>query len=215
MKKEEIILIGGGGHCRAAIDAIEAEGRFKIAGILDRKEKIGMKVLGYEIIGTDGDLPRLAKKYRNFLITIGQIKTPEKREDLFRKIKGMNLKLATVISPHAYVSRHAQISEGTIILHGAWINADVRIGKNCIINTSAIIEHDCRIGDHCHISTGSIINGGCVISSGVFIGSNSVVANASSIAENTVVGAGSVVINSINQQGVYAGNPAVILKENG
>lgn len=214
MKKEEIILIGGGGHCRAAIDVIEAEGRFKIAGILDRKEKIGTKVLGYEIIGTDSDLPGITRKYKNFLITVGQIESPQKRKNLFAKIKGLNLKLATVISPYAYISRHSQAAEGTIILHGARINANVKIGKNCIINTSAIIEHDCRIGDHCHISTGSIINGECAIGDGVFIGSNSVVVGRSSIAQNSVVGAGSVVINSINQQGVYAGNPAVILKEN-
>lgn len=214
MKKQDIILIGGGGHCRAAIDVIEAEGRFKIAGILERKEKIGTKVLGYEVIGADCDLPRLTKQYKNFLITVGQIETPEKRKNLFAEIKGLNLKLATVISPYAYISRHSQAGEGTIVLHGARINANVKIGKNCIINTSAIIEHDCRIGDHCHISTGSIINGECMIGDGVFIGSNSVIVNRSSIVGNTVVGAGSVVINPISQRGVYAGNPALMLKKN-
>ena len=37
--KEKIILIGGGGHCRACIDVIEQEGRFTIAGIVDVPEK--------------------------------------------------------------------------------------------------------------------------------------------------------------------------------
>lgn len=36
--KEKIILIGGGGHCKAYIDAIEKEGRFAIVGIADAYE---------------------------------------------------------------------------------------------------------------------------------------------------------------------------------
>ncbi len=35
---EEILLIGGGGHCKSVIDVIEQENRFKIGGIIDKKE---------------------------------------------------------------------------------------------------------------------------------------------------------------------------------
>lgn len=70
----EIILIGGGGHCRSCIDVIESEGRFKILGIVDIKEKLHRKVLGYEIIGSDEDIPRLARQFKYFFITIGILK---------------------------------------------------------------------------------------------------------------------------------------------
>ena len=36
--KEEIILIGGGGHCKSCIDVIEQEGKYQIAGIVDLPE---------------------------------------------------------------------------------------------------------------------------------------------------------------------------------
>ena len=36
---KEIILIGGGGHCKSVIDVIEQENRFTIAGIIDKKLK--------------------------------------------------------------------------------------------------------------------------------------------------------------------------------
>ena len=75
--KEEIVLIGGGGHCKVCIDVIETEDKFKIAGIVDVKEKLHHKVLGYEIMACDEDLPRLVKEYKNFLITIGQIRSNE------------------------------------------------------------------------------------------------------------------------------------------
>ena len=44
-KKEEIILIGGGGHCKSCIDIIEQEGIYSIKGIIDLPEKKGQKIM--------------------------------------------------------------------------------------------------------------------------------------------------------------------------
>lgn len=204
--KEAIVLIGGGGHCKACIDVIESGKEFSIAGIVDVKGKRGAKVLGYEVFAEDEDIPFLMKKYKNFLITVGQVRFAGKRRSLFNSLKIQGACFPVVISPYALVSRHAELGEGTIVMHGAKINAGARVGKNCIINTSAVIEHDSIIGDHCHISTGSIVNAECDIGEGVLIGSNSVLITAMKITANTVIGAGSVVIRSILEPGIYAGN---------
>lgn len=170
---EEILLIGGGGHCKAVIDVIEQANKYVIAGIIDRKEKIGQKVLNYEIIGSDGDLEILFKTYQYACITVGQITSAEPRKKLFQKLKEIGFILPSIISPLAYVSPHAFIDEGTTLMHHSLINANARIGKNCIINTKALIEHDAIVEDNCHISTAAIINGGVCVKSGSFIGSNS------------------------------------------
>ena len=70
---KDIILIGGGGHCKSVIDVIEQEGRFKIKGIVDKPELLGTNVLGYSVIGNDSNLDSLAKKYQNAIITVGEI----------------------------------------------------------------------------------------------------------------------------------------------
>lgn len=212
--KQEIILIGGGGHCKACIDVIEKEDRFKIAGIVDIKRSLHKKVLEYEVTASDEDLPDLVKKRAYFLITIGQIKRADNRLEKFKYLKSLGTQFPVVISPLAYVSKYAHVSEGTVIMHKAFINANVNIGKNCIINTGAIVEHGSSIGNHCHISTGSIINGECSIGKCTFIGSNSVIANNISIADNVVISAGSSVIKSIDVSGTYAGNPAKQLHRN-
>ena len=41
-----IILIGGGGHCRSAIDVIEQDSQFRIVGIIDKPEKLDTAILG-------------------------------------------------------------------------------------------------------------------------------------------------------------------------
>ena len=158
--KEKIILIGGGGHCRSCIDVIEQEGKFAIHGIVDVEENLGKKVLGYNIFATDDQLLDLTEEHQNFLITIGQVQDVSRRMALYQLLEKEGISLCTVISPRAYVSTHATVGAGTIIMHGAVINAAAKVGNNCIINSQALIEHDAVIGDHCHISTGAMVNGG-------------------------------------------------------
>lgn len=170
--KKEILLVGGGGHCKSVIDVIEQENQYTIAGIIDKQELIGEKVLEYEIIGSDDDLEELHQTFDYALVTVGQIKSNTLRVKLFNQLKRIGYQLPIIISPLAYVSKYAKIGEGSIIMHHTLINASVEIGKNCIINTKALIEHDSKVGDHCHISTGTIVNGGVEIKDNTFIGSN-------------------------------------------
>jgi len=191
--KEKIILIGGGGHCSACIDVIEQEGRFTIAGIVDVSEKKQHNVLGYSVIGSDADLAELIKTFPNVLITLGHIKSPTRRMGLFNDLTQMGARFSVIQSPFAYVSPHAHVAEGTIVMHHALINAGARVGRNCIINTKALVEHDAVIEDHCHISTGVIINGGVVVGSESFIGSGSVTKEYITISSKTFLQANSFV----------------------
>lgn len=191
--KPKIILVGGGGHCVSCIDVIEREGRFQIAGIVDAN-KIGGKVLSYPIIAGDNDLSGLRKIYQYALVTMGQIKTPLSRVNLYEQLVTLGFNLPVIISPRAYVSQHAVIRDGSIIMHDALINAQAEIGSNCIINTKALIEHDSIIASHCHISTGAIINGGVKVGKGTFIGSNAVVRQSVEVGENYFVRSGSLFV---------------------
>lgn len=169
---EKIVLIGGGGHCHSVIDVIELTNKYDIIGIVDTKENIGKRVLNYEVIACDDDLETIFQTCPNAIITVGQIETNKIRVRLFNKLKEIGFNLPVIISPIAYVSKHASLEEGTIIMHHVLINTNVKIGKNCIINTKALIEHDCVVEDNCHISTASVLNGGVVVKENSFFGSN-------------------------------------------
>ena len=185
-----IILIGGGGHCISCIDVIEMTKEFSILGIIDSSKKKGTKILDYEVIGDDNDIEILSKTCVNFLITIGQIKSHLIRQEIYLKLKKLNLKLPIIISPLSYVSRYADINEGTIVMHDAIINAGAKLGKCNIINSKSLIEHEVLVGDFCHISTSSIVNRQTVIEDNCFIGSNSVLVNNIKIKKNTIIPAG-------------------------
>lgn len=204
---DELILLGGGGHCKSCIDVIEIEGKYKIAGIVDVKENIGQKILGYPVIGSDDDLNNIQKQYKYFHICVGQIKNNSLRVSLFEKLNHNGIIFPKIISPLAYVSKHAIIGDGSIIMHRAVINSDVRIGSFNIINTNSVIEHDSVLGDFNHISVSTNICGTVVIGNNCFIGSNSTVMNNVEISDSVVIGANSFVNKRVNQPGTYIGAP--------
>lgn len=205
---KSLILVGGGGHCKSVIDVAECAG-YTIMGILDKPEEVGKHVLSYEVIGTDDDMVKYADQ-AEFVVTVGQIKSPDLRIKLHKMLTNAGCRLATIISPIAHVSKYATIGEGTVVMHQAVVNADAKIGNGCIINTFANIEHDAVIGDHCHISTGAMVNGECKVGERCFIGSQSALANCITVGDDIIVGAGSFVRKSITEKGIYAGNPAIL-----
>jgi len=205
---KSIILIGGGGHCRSAIDVIEADGTYQIAGITDQKDKVGETISGYEIIATDDELSRLVAKFENCLITVGQLKSAHLKMKLFNLAKEAGAQLPVIISPSATASARTDIGEGTLVFHRAVVNSGARIGKNSIINTGAIIEHDAVVGDHCHIAPGAIVNGHCSIGDRCMIGSGAVVIQGVTIGDDIVVGANSTVTKDLTEPGIYVGSPA-------
>ncbi len=190
---KEIILIGGGGHCKSVIDVVEQHGTYKIAGIIDKEEIQGSNILGYPVIGNDNELPRLSKKYKYALVTVGQVQACSLRMKLYEYAANSGLILPSIISPNAYVSKHSSIGMGTVIMHNAVVNANASIGDNCIINSNSLIEHDASISNHCHISTNATINGGVKVESGCFIGSNVTTKEYITIRKDSFIKAGSLV----------------------
>jgi len=184
-----ILLLGAGGHARACIDVIEQHRGFAIVGAIGTLPEVGARILGYRVLGTDADLARVRDEHAiaAAIVAVGQIKTAAPRIRLFAVLEAMGIATPVIVSPRAYVSPHAEIGAGTIVMHGTVVNAGARVGRGCILNSHAVVEHDVEIGDHCHVASNAAINGGVKVGSGTFVGSGT------SVREGVVIGAGSVI----------------------
>ena len=210
--KNNIILIGGGGHCKVVIDVIEKIEKYQIRGIIDVREKLGTNLMGYKVIGTDNDLIELVNRFKYFFITIGQIGISWQRVKIYENLKKLGASLPVIVSPFSVVSKTAEIGEGSVVMHQVIINPDSVIGNNCIINSKALIEHDVHIGSQSHISTNVTINGGCNIGDNCFVGSGTTLFQGVKIVDEVVIGAGSLVTKDLTSKGIYYGSPVKKIK---
>jgi len=202
MGKQSLVLIGGGGHCHSCIDVIEMQDAYHIAGILDNGKKVGDHVMGYPILGQHSTavIKSLMQKECHFLITIGHIGEPQTRMNLYELLVQCGARFASPISPKAYISKHAKVGEGTIVMHDVLINAGAQVGDNCIINTKSLIEHDAQVGNHVHISTAAVINGNVCVKDAVFFGSQATSKQSVTVPAGHFVKAGSIFKGCINKE---------------
>ncbi|HXJ61046.1 MAG TPA: acyltransferase [Verrucomicrobiae bacterium] len=120
------------------------------------------------------------------------------------------------------------IGEGSFIGPFVEIQREVVIGKRCRIQSHAFICELVVIGDDCFISHGAMFINDLFSTGGpakgrrdlwrrtrlgneVSIGTNATVLPVA-ICDQVVIGAGSVVTRDITEPGVYAGNPARLLR---
>ncbi|EQB87118.1 sugar O-acyltransferase (sialic acid O-acetyltransferase NeuD family) [Clostridium punense] len=205
---ENIILVGGGGHCKSVIDSIIDSKRFNVVGIIDLKRNIGLFINSVQVVGQDEDYEKFfLEGVKYAFITIGSTTSTTERERVYKDLKSVGFQLPIIVDPSAIVSKNVEIGEGTFVGKGAIINTNSVIGQNCIINTGTIIEHDCVIQDYCHVAPGSTLSGGVKVGRSTLIGTNSTVIQGVQIGSNTIVGAGSVVVKDIKQNCIAYGNP--------
>ncbi len=195
-------MIGGGMHASVLADIISTLPNVQLCGYVD---KIKTKIPGKFIEEEHEARYVNDKKIKYFIVAVGDNNL---RRRLFEKEVSAGLTPYTIISPHAYISKRANIGRGCVIMPHVAIQTNAKIYDNCIINTGALIEHDCVIKNNVHISPGATLSG-CVQ-----VGENSLIGNGASIrdkiiiGDNCVVGTGSVVINNIQSNEVWVGNPA-------
>lgn len=205
---EDIILIGGGGHCKSVIDTINGLNKYNIIGIIDKEDKLGTEIRGVKIIGTDEQLECFYNKgIKLAFLTIGSIGNTSLRRQLYTMATDIGYIFPNIIDQTAILSEHIKIGSGNFIGKGAIVNSDVVIGDNCIINTGSIIEHDCCIDTFCHIAPGSTLSGGVKIGQNTHIGTNTTIIQNIVVGSNTMIGAGSVLIQNISDNKKAYGNP--------
>lgn len=204
----DILLLGGGGHCKSVIDVLEAHGQWRVAGIVERHGSQLGEVMGYPVVGSDLDLENLRGSCEFALVTLGQIMSPVTRQRLFHQLRALGFALPSIVSPSARVARSARLGEGTIVMHAAHVGPDARIGANAIINTRALVEHDAVVGDHCHVATHAVLNGAVSVADGCLIGSGAVCREGVAIGARSIVGMGSRVRSDLPEGSVFIGEPA-------
>ncbi len=115
------------------------------------------------------------------------------------------------IGPFVEIQKNVQIGKRNKIQSHAFICELVTIGDDCFIGHGVMFVNDL-------FSSGKPANGNkdlwksTIIGNNVSIGSNSTILPVN-ICDNVVIGAGSVVTKSINESGIYAGNPAKFLRK--
>lgn len=201
--RDEILLLGAGGHGKVCADTAGVCGFNKISFHDDRFPSLANtgKWLVTDKINSRGAIYRQQQVF----ISVGDNTRRAELDNSFGFLAMPVLK-----HPSAIVSSFSEIGFGTILVAGAIVNVDVRIGRGVILNTGCTIDHDCVLGDHVHISPGANIAGCVNVGNRTWVGIGASVKEGVKIGADCIIGAGTCVIRDVPDNSIVTGIPGEI-----
>lgn len=210
--KKDVILYGAGGHSKVLIATIEAEGIYKIKGLLDDNPlKHGQINYGYSILGGGERLEYLKKSgVQQAIIAIGDNPI---RKRIYLLLKESGFAFINAIHPSAVVLRGLKISEGVLIAPHAFVGADVHLGLNVVVNVGAIVGHDCRVGPFVFIGPHVTLGGSVTVQAHAYIGMGASIFPGVSVGKNAIIGANTLIRHDVpaNAKVVGFSEPTLII----
>ena len=135
------------------------------------------------------DMASFFPEYKLLLVTIGNNKL---RERLYQEAATIGYTFPNIIHPTAYISPHAHIGSGCVILNNAVVQNNAQCGDGCILNPGVELHHDSTIGSYCLIYTNSVVRSLTTVGDRVWIGASSTVTTSAVVEDDTIIEDGSV-----------------------
>jgi len=205
---KRLAIIGAGSLGVMTLDAVLNEGNYaknEIVFIDNGKEKNEL-IYGVPVIGGMEIIKSNHLDEYDFIIAIANNKV---RKEI---AENNDLPYATVIHPHASVSKYATIGIGNIILPNVTIDPDAIIHNHVIINKNTSVGHNVEMEDFSQASPGCLLGG--LIQQGTFLGIGVTLLPNIKIGRFSIVGAGAVVIKDLPDYCTAIGTPAKVTKYN-
>ncbi|WP_430424053.1 NeuD/PglB/VioB family sugar acetyltransferase [Maribacter litoralis] len=211
---QNVIIFGASDHGSVVLDCLEKEGKYNVIGFVDSYRVKGYIVNGYQVLGSEFDLPYLINRFNivGGIVAIGDNWTRKLIVDKISKIiPGFNF--INTIHPSAKLGKDVSLGCGNVIMPGAIINSNSLIHDFCIVNSNSILEHDSVMGSYASLAPATCCGGNVILGkfSSICLGVN--IVNGIEIGQHTVIGAGSLVVDHFGDNVIAYGSPARIVRQ--
>lgn len=200
MRRQQLIILGYGGHARSVADLALACGYTNLF-FVDSNAREGENFMCHPVFA---ELDLLAQGCDVFPAAGDNTK----RQEQCREIELLGLIPTTLVSPLASIGVGSSIGAGCFVGHHAHIGPMAEVAPGCIINTGAIIEHESKVGAYSHVSVNATIAGRSSLGALSMLGAGATIIDGVKVGDHIMIGAGAVVHRAINAPGTYVGVPA-------
>ena len=210
---QHIVIFGASSHGSVVLDCLEKEGKYRVVGFIDSYKPKGSCQNGYQILGSEDDLPYLcdAHNISGGIVAIGDNTIRKNVVDTIQRIVP-EFTFVSTVHPSALLGKDVRIGKGVAILTGVIINTNSKVGDFCILNTNSVLEHDGLMEAYSSLAPGVYTGGQFRLGKFSAIGLRTNIIDNITIEEHTVIGAGSLVLKNIGDHLVAYGAPAKVIR---
>jgi sugar O-acyltransferase (sialic acid O-acetyltransferase NeuD family) len=201
---KRLAILGASGHGRVVADAASLVGWDEIVFFDDQYPTLSQNAV-WPVSGTFERLIEAIGDFDGVLVAIGQCKM---RLERHRSLQAIGAPVVSIVHPGAWLSHHAVLGIGGVLMAGAIINMGASLGEACIVNSGATVDHDCRLADAVHVAPGAHLSGNVAVGPRSWIGVGASVKHGITIGADVMVGAGAVVVKDVEDSQTVVGSPA-------
>lgn len=189
MKTRHLVIVGDSAFAEIAHEYFDADSDYRVVGFaverayLKRSEFHGLPVVAFEEL--EQHFP--PDRHEVFVATV-YTQLNRLRTRLAAAAKARGYRLASFVSPRAFVWRNVRLGEHCFVFEDNTLQPFVTVGDNVVLWSGNHIGHHSTIGDNCFVSSHVVISGFCNVGANSFLGVNATLANNLTIGRDNWIG---------------------------
>ena len=197
-----LVIVGAGGHALSVADAAMSAGWTVVA--FYSPDGTGVASILSPVLSS---LDSLDLSETAFAVGIG---TNHLRETVTKDIskKFAQTAIVSVVHATAWVSSHATVHPGAVILAHTSVGPGSIVGRGALLNTGASLDHESSLGDFASLGPGARTGGKVSVGDRTMIGIQAGILHGVIVGSDCVVGAHSLVNRDLDSNVVAWGTPA-------
>jgi sugar O-acyltransferase (sialic acid O-acetyltransferase NeuD family) len=203
-KERKLVIVGDSAFAEVAYEYFTHDSPYEVVAFaveeayLKRSEFQGVPVVPFGNLAS-----RFHPDSHDCYVAIVYSQLNRLRSRLAHAAKAAGYRLASYVSPHAFVWPNVKIGEHCFIFENNVVQPFVTLGDNVVLWSGNHIGHHSRIGDNVFISSHVVISGFCEVGDNCFLGVNVAVGNNIAIGKDCWIGPGVVISQNAKDGELY------------
>lgn len=205
-KSRKLVIVGDSAFAEIAYEYFTADSEYEVVAFsveeayLKKSSLFALPVVPFETLETGYD----PASHDVFVAaTYGQLNRLRTR--LANQAKQKGYRLASFVSPLAFVWKNVELGEHCFIFENNVVQPFVRIGPNTVLWSGNHIGHHSVIGANCFVASHVVISGFVEVGDNCFLGVNVTLANNIRIGKDNWVGPGVVLSKDTPEGALFGG----------
>lgn len=191
MKNKKLVIVGDSAFAEIAREYFDVDTDYEVvafaveAAYLKQDALHGLPVVAFEQLHA-----LYPPQEHEVFVAVVYTQLNRLRARLAGEAKDKGYRLASYVSPRAFVWRNVKLGEHVFIFEDNTVQPFVEIGNNVVLWSGNHIGHHSKLHDSIFVSSHVVISGFCDIGENCFLGVNATVANNVKIGRDNWVGPG-------------------------
>jgi sugar O-acyltransferase (sialic acid O-acetyltransferase NeuD family) len=199
-----LVIAGDSSFAEVAFELFDAEGRYEVAAFAVHEAfRKRTTLLGRPVHALEEITEHFPPQTHDAFVALTYRELNRARARLCAEMKAKGYRLATYVSPQAFVWRNVTLGENTFIFENNVVQPFCTVGDNVILWSGNHIGHHSTIEDNVFIASHIVVSGHCRVGRNSFIGVNATLADQVNIAADSWIGPGSLITKDTEEGSMY------------